>query len=283
MHLARALRVEIVCCDSVQVYRGMDIGSGKPDARDRALVPHHLLDVVEPGEPFSAAAWAARAAAALDAIAGRRALPIVVGGTGLYFRALAGGLFDAPPADATIRARHRQEAARLGVPALHARLAEIDPAAAAKIRPQDLMRVSRALEVFEQTGVPISELRRRTSPARRLRFLIFVLDPPLAELRARVDARVDQMMRDGFLDEVRALRRRAPGGARSLGALGYRELGAHLDDATDLSAAVVAMKRATVAYARRQRTWFRSEAGARRIWPVDPAAVLDAVRAWLGG
>jgi tRNA dimethylallyltransferase len=162
--LAERLSGEIVCCDSMQVYRGMDIGTGKPTREEQARRPHHLLDLVDPGEPFHAAAWAAQARPVLDDIHRRGRTAIIVGGTGLYFRALRAGLFDAPAPDPTIRARHQAEAAALGVPALYRRLQEIDPDAAAKILPGDLVRTSRALEVYEQTGVPISELRRRAAP-----------------------------------------------------------------------------------------------------------------------
>ena len=179
MQLAERMGGEIIACDSLQVYLGMDIGTGKPTREERRAVPHHLLDLVHPHEPFHAARWAALARAAVDKIAARGKLPIVVGGTGLYYRALTVGLFEAPPPDAAIRERHRAEAARLGVEALHARLAAIDARAAAAISPRDLMRVSRALEVYEQTGVTITELQRNHAPRFEARPFAVVLDPPL--------------------------------------------------------------------------------------------------------
>jgi tRNA dimethylallyltransferase len=268
--LARRLHGEIVCCDSQQVYIGMDVGTAKPSREERREIPHHLLDLVHPDETFHAARWAALARVAIRNILHRGKVPIVVGGTGLYFRALTAGFFEAPSPDATIRTRHRDEAARLGVEALHDRLAGVDPAAAAAIGRRDLMRVSRALEVYEQTGVPISALRRGAPPPPDLRAHVVVLDPPLSELRRRIEARVSQMVDAGFEEEVQALRAAGYGPAlRPLQALGYRQLGAYLDGTCKLPIAVAETVTATVAYARRQRTWFRKEAAAARL-PADP-------------
>ena len=281
--LAERLSGEIVCCDSMQVYRGMDIGTGKPTREEQARRPHHLLDLVDPGEPFHAAAWAAQARPVLDDIHRRGRTAIIVGGTGLYFRALRAGLFDAPAPDPTIRARHQAEAAALGVPALYRRLQEIDPDAAAKILPGDLVRTSRALEVYEQTGVPISELRRRAAPPLLpWRLFVVVLDYPLDKLRPLIQARVERMMGAGFLAEVEDLRKAGFGHARALAALGYQQLGQHLDGLLTLEEAVAQTKPATSAYARRQRTWFRREQAALRASaPPDPdtlARDLSAVR-----
>jgi tRNA dimethylallyltransferase len=267
---------EILCCDSMQVYRGMDIGTAKPTAAEQALVPHHLLDLVTPDEGFQAARWAALARQAVAEVRGRGRLPIIVGGTGLYYRALVRGLFQAPPADAAIRARHEAEAAAAGVPALHARLAAVDPAAAARILRNDLVRVSRALEVYEQTGVPLTELHRRALPPAPLQVFAVVLDPPLPALRARIEARVDDMMAAGLLDEVTRLRGAGYAAARALGGLGYKQLGAHLDGGPSLADAVLETKRATAAYARRQRTWFRKEDAAMRVAAPPAAADLGA-------
>ena len=258
--LAERLSGEIVCCDSMQVYRGMDIGTGKASKSEQVRCPHHLLDLVDPGEPFHAAAWAARARIVVDEIHRRGRTPIIVGGAGLYFRALRGGLFDAPAPDPTIRARHQTEAAALGVPALHQRLQEIDPDAAAKILPGDLVRTSRALEVYEQTGIPISELRRRAvGQPLPGRLFVVVLDYPLDQLRLLIQSRVERMMAAGFLAEVEALRLAGFGHTRALAALGYKQFGQHLDGLVTLDEAVAQTKTATAAYARRQRTWFRRE------------------------
>jgi tRNA dimethylallyltransferase len=272
---------EIVCCDSQQVYIGMDVGTAKPTAAERQRVPHHGLDLVTPDQPFHAARWAEIARAAIGAIARRGRLPIVVGGTGLYYRALTAGLFEAPPSDPAIRARHKEEADREGVAALHARLAAIDPEAAATIRTGDLVRISRALEVHEQTGVPISILRRQAAPPQDLAATAILLDPPLAELRGRIASRVAEMLAAGFLDEVRALRAAGYGPAlKPLQALGYRQLGEVLDGTLSLADATAQTIQATVQYARRQRTWFRSEPAMLRLGaaPAPEAALVAASR-----
>jgi tRNA dimethylallyltransferase len=275
LELARRLRGELVSCDSQQVYVGMDIGTAKPTREERREIPHHLLDVIRPDEAFHAARWAALARVAIHDIAARGRVPIVVGGTGLYFRALTTGFFEAPPGDQAIRARHREEAAATGVEALHDRLALVDKIAASTIARRDLVRISRALEVHEQTGVPISTLRREAAPVADLAPHALVLDPPLPELRARIEARARAMFAAGFEDEVRALRAAGYGPTlRPLQALGYREVGAHLDGASTRDEALAATIAATVAYARRQRTWFRKEAAATRLPAAPPAAEL---------
>ena len=270
--LAERLSGEIVCCDSVQVYRGMDTGTGKATRQEQARCPHHLLDLVDPGEPFHAAVWATRAREAIDDIHTRGRLPIIVGGTGLYFRALRAGLFDAPPPDPAIRARHQAEAAAVGIFALHRRLQEIDPDAAANILPGDLLRTSRALEVYEQTGVPITELRQRAAtPLLPWRLFVVILDYPLDKLRPLIHSRVERMMAAGFLAEVEALRKAGFGQTRALASLGYKQLGQHLEGVLTLPDAVAQTKSTTAAYARRQRTWFRREqADLRAAEPPDP-------------
>lgn len=289
LEVAARVPVEILSCDSQQVYVGMDIGTGKPGPSIRQAVPHHLLDLVLPSEAFDAARWAALARGAIGHIVRRGRLPLVVGGTGLYFRALLGGLFEAPPPEPAIRQRHREEAALRGVEALHARLASVDPATAARVQPRDLVRISRALEVYEQTGVPISVLRRRPTVAPALEVALLILDPPLDLLRERIARRFDEMMDAGLLEETRGLRRTFGSDARGLGALGYRQLGDHLDGLISLPEAVAAAKAATVAYARRQRTWFRGEAKegrARRgvsVWRAETTPDAAAVvRFWNG-
>jgi tRNA dimethylallyltransferase len=283
LELAERLGGEIICCDSMQVYCGMDIGTAKASAADRGAIRHHLLDVVSPAEQFHAAAWADAAHMIIGDMAGRERLPIIVGGTGLYFRALVRGLFQAPKPDAEIRARHQAEAAAGGTAAMHERLSAIDPEAAAKIHTGDLLRISRALEVFEQTGTTISELRRQKAPPPPpLRMFSVVLDFDLDLLRPRIAARVDAMMAAGFLDEVRRLREAGFAGARSMQALGYKQLGEFLDGKVDLDTAVAGIKTSTAAYARRQRTWFRSESinlRAYRPLVADPLARL--IRGWL--
>ena len=280
LSLSRRLPIEIVSCDSLMVYSGMDIGTGKPTAAERGEVPHHLLDVVTPAEPFHAARWAELARVAIEGIAARGRLPVIVGGTGLYLRALVGGLFQAPPPDETIRQRHRAEAEQAGTPALHARLAGIDPEAAARIEARDLVRISRALEIFEQTGETITALHRRAAPPADVDCRTVVLDPPLDQLRPAISRRFDGMMAAGLLEETRTLRERWGPGARPLLARGYKQMGELLDGALGEEAAVTAAKAATVGYARRQRTFFRKFPAAWRAAAVpDSEALLDWWRA----
>jgi tRNA dimethylallyltransferase len=255
-----AAPAEIVSADSQQVYRGMDIGTGKVGPEERARVPHHLLDVVTPDVVMTAARYAALADQALAGIAGRGAAAIVVGGTGLYVRALLHGLFQGPGAAPELRARLEGQ----GAAALHARLAAVDPRAAERIGPADLRRLVRALEVYELTGVPMSVHQEahdvRRSP-RRYEARLVGLDPPRDELRRRIDQRVDAMLAAGLVAEVRALVAAHPGGARALDAIGYREIAAHLRGELGLSQAAEAIKGATRRYARRQLGWFRAEQG----------------------
>jgi tRNA dimethylallyltransferase len=265
MALAERLDGEIVACDSQQVYIGMDIGTGKPTREERRRVPHHGLDLCHPDEPFHAARWAALARAACKSIAGRGRLPIVVGGTGLYYRALTAGLFEAPPPDPALRARHREIYESEGNEPLRLRLLQVDPEAAAGIAPRDFVRTSRALEVYEQTGIAITTLRRQAPRPRDLQPTTLVLDPSQEELRARIEARVQAMLADGFLDEVRALRAAGYGaGLKPMQALGYRQLGAVVDGTASLAEAVTETVQATNAYARRQRTWFKKEPASAR-------------------
>jgi tRNA dimethylallyltransferase len=263
---------EIVCCDSQQVYLGMDVGTAKATRDERREIPHHLLDLVHPDETFHAARWAALARVAIRNIRARGRVPIVVGGTGLYFRALTTGFFEAPPADAAIRARHKEEAAKLGVEALHDRLAGVDAETARAVGRRDLVRISRALEVYEQTGEPISALRRRSLPPEDVEAHVVVLDPPLPELKRLIADRLRAMFDGGFEDEVRALRAAGYGPAlRPLQALGYAQVGAMLDGACTREAAIAETLSATVAYARRQRTWFRKETAVARLAAIPPA------------
>ena len=282
--IAEQLQGEIICCDSMQVYRGLNIGTGKPTSAEQARVSHHLLDVADPDQAFHAGAWAKQAAEHIVEIVSRGHVPVVVGGTGLYFRALTQGLFDAPPSSPEIRAQHKAEADALGIPALHARLAQVDPAAAAKISPTDLVRTSRALEVWQQTGVPITEHWRRARPARPLRCYRIIFDRPLPLLRQLIDKRVDVMMKAGFLEEVRHLHGAGYAGARAMSGLGYKELSLHLAGTWDLDAAVAEIKKNTAAYARRQRTWFRSESAELSVPDTpDLQDVVSQIRGWIHG
>ena len=210
---AIALGAEIVSADSQQVYRHFDIGTAKPSPAELEAVPHHLISVVEPGDLFSAARYQALADQAIEDIAARGKKILVVGGTGLYVRILLRGVVEAPPADAELRARLTDEAERLGRPALHERLRKLDPEAAERIQPQDLVRIIRALEILELTGEPASKRRDEHAFAEhRYPHSLFVLDPPREELYRAIDARTEALFRAGLVEEV-----------RSLIARGYRE------------------------------------------------------------
>lgn len=276
LRLARALGGEIVSCDSLQVYRGLDIGSAKATPDERAAVAHHLLDVVEPDALFSAAEYARLARAAVADIAGRGLVPVVAGGTGLYLRALLFGLFEGPARDEDFRARLAAVAARRGTDRLHGLLARVDPEAAARIPPADSVRVVRALEVFRATGKALSAHHRGGSPALEgFRVRVVGIAPPRDVLRAAVARRTEEMLERGLLEEVRGLLDRgyAPD-LRPLQAIGYRQavdvvLGRR--DEADARRDIVA---STMQYAKRQLTWFRRQTDASWSETADGAFAL---------
>lgn len=280
--LALAERVggEIVSADARQVYRGLDVGTAKPSPVERARIVHHCLDLVEPMEGFDVARWvdAADAAIAAATAAGRPA--IVVGGTGLYVRALLGGLCAAPPARPALRGALRRLARRAGTAELRRWLGRLDPEAAARIHPNDLVRTERALEVALGTGVPLSRLQRMHAFAERryeARLVVLAHDPATAI--ARIDARVDAMLAAGWVEEVRGLAARLPEAAPGWRTLGYRELLRHVRGATDLATARTEIRLATRRFAKRQRTWWRRETrGTPVVW-TDPARDAEAALA----
>jgi tRNA dimethylallyltransferase len=255
--LAQALGGEIVSADSRQVYRGMDIGTAKPTPAERTAAPHHLIDVVEPDEEFSLALYQELATAAIEEIAARGRLPLLAGGTGQYLAALLEGWRIprvAPRPE--LRAALEREAKREGATALHARLALVDPAAAAAILPTNVRRVVRALEVYQLTGRPISEQQAKQPPPYRVRTLWLTLPP--AELYARIDARVDAMVAAGLLDEVRGLVERGYSWELpAMSGLGYREFQPFFAGQASLADAITRLKFDTHAFARRQPAWFR--------------------------
>ena len=285
---AERLGGEIVSVDSALVYRGLDIGAAKPDAAELARVPHHLIDVREPWQPYSAAEFAADARAALDAIVARGRVPILAGGTGLYFHALLHGLSAMPPADPAMRAVIAGEIASRGLPALHAELAAVDPVAAARIHATDAQRIQRALEVFRVSGRTISAWRAEpAAPRLPFRVLKLVLAPPdRATLHQRIEHRFDQMLAAGFLDEVRRLRAAPalqnhphPLDLPAVRAVGYRQAWEYLDgqgDAADFRARAI---HATRQLAKRQLTWLRGELDARWFDPITQRAPLEAALA----
>ncbi|MEO8080030.1 MAG: tRNA (adenosine(37)-N6)-dimethylallyltransferase MiaA [Caldimonas sp.] len=256
--LAPDFAVEIVSVDSALVYRGMDIGTAKPSTRERAAVPHHLLDIIEPSERYSAARFVADASRVVDAIRARGALPLLVGGTMLYFKAMFDGLDAMPEADAAVRAELDARAACEGWPALHAELAAIDPATAARLAPNDGQRIQRALEVHRVSGRPLSAWQTSRPPGRRP--ALVSLEPgDRGWLHRRIDARFAAMLAAGFVDEVRALRARGDldPSLPSMRAVGYRQAWAALDRG-DLSGLQAEGSAATRQLAKRQLTWLRS-------------------------
>jgi tRNA dimethylallyltransferase len=259
LELAAAWGAEIVNCDSRQVFRGLDIGSAKPTAAERAAQPHHLFDVVDPDEAYDAARYAAAARAVIAEITGRGRRVVVVGGTGLYLRALRFGLFAGPPADPGLRARlNAEEDAAPG--ALHARLARLDPDSAARLHTNDRLRLVRALEVLEATGRPLSAWHGgHRFAGDELPMRVVGLQVARADLDARLDARCAAMLDAGLLDEVRGLLARYDPTLPALRSIGYRQMGAHLRGECDLDTALAAMRRATRQLAKRQRTWFRAD------------------------
>jgi tRNA dimethylallyltransferase len=260
--LCRRIGGELVSADSVQVYRRFDIGSAKPSPAERALVPHHLIDEFDPLEPVDAARFVELGRARIADIVARGKRPVLCGGTFLWVRALVYGLAAAPAADESIRARHRDEAERHGRAALHLRLREIDPESFARLAPNDLVRVSRALEVYELTGKPLSALQAEhgfREPEYDVRLVGIRHDP--AQLTERIERRVAGMFERGWLDEVRALLQGGYGEARALRSVGYRQVAEALaaGGAIDTKELATRVTRATRIFARRQLTWLRDE------------------------
>ncbi|HUH89356.1 MAG TPA: tRNA (adenosine(37)-N6)-dimethylallyltransferase MiaA [Lysobacter sp.] len=286
---AQRLGGEIVSVDSALVYRGLDIGAAKPDADELARVPHHLIDLREPWQPYSAAEFATAARAALDDIAARGRLPILAGGTGLYFHALLHGLSAMPSADEATRAQLAEEGRLRGWAALHAELAVIDPVAAARIHATDAQRIQRALEVYRLSGRTISDWRAQP-PASRLPFRVLklVLAPAdRAVLHQRIERRFDLMLDAGFLDEVRRLRAMPelqahprPLDLPALRAVGYRQAWEHLDGLTDAAGFRAGAIHATRQLAKRQLTWLRGELDARWFDPATQRDGLESALAW---
>jgi tRNA dimethylallyltransferase len=273
IRLAESAPVEIVSVDSALVYRGLDIGTAKPAAEVRTRIPHHLIDICDAAQSYSAGRFVSDALACIRDIHARSRAPLLVGGTMLYLRSLLDGLAALPEACPELRRELDARAARLGWPALHAELARLDPAAAARVAPNDAQRIQRALEVCHATGQPISQLQRATaSPLAPFSVRYWMLNPPdRAVLHQRLARRLEVMMAGGFLDEVRRLRDRADLTSKhsSMRAVGYRQLWAHLDGQYDLAEAVRRALAATRQLAKRQLTWMRAET--RGEW-LDPAS-----------
>lgn len=261
IEVATRLGAEIVNADSRQVYRGMNLGTAKPSAPERHGVAHHLIDIRSPAEPLDVATFTTLARAAIEQIAARGRHPIVVGGSGLYLRALRGGIFRGPAASREIRERLERAARDHGVSHLHQRLREIDPAAARRIGVNDLYRITRAIEVWELTGEPISSHQARHGFANRsYDCLTLGISMDRAELYAAIDRRFDEMIGQGLVEEVRSL---LAAGYRAdrppLGSIGYQQIAAHLRGEMGLAEAVEIAKRESRRFAKRQLTWFRAD------------------------
>jgi tRNA dimethylallyltransferase len=257
--LVKKINAEILSMDSMSLYRGMDIGTAKPSSAQRALVPHHLIDLCEPHESFSVAHYLTAAKEAAGEVIARGRVPLFVGGTGLYLRALLRGVFDGPQIPPEYRLQLEAELASDSNEQLYERLAAVDPSAARRIHPNDAKRILRALEVYRATGRPLSELQRQEPlPAENRPLNVFWLSAPRPWLYDRIDRRVERMFAEGLLDEVRSLLDRPlqlSHTARQ--ALGYKEVIAHLEQGVPLSETISLIQTRTRQFAKRQHTWFR--------------------------
>ena len=276
IQLAQRLNAEIVSVDSRQIYRQMDIGTAKPTAEEQQAARHHLIDCIDISQLFSVADYQSLADAAIADIQNRGKRVLLVGGAGLYFRAIVDGLFEGPGANPTLRKRLEGEAAQFGVDALHKQLQTYDPESAERIHPNNVVRVIRALEVYELTGTPMSELQQQWHPEeQRYPFIAFGLTMPRALLYRRIEQRVDAMLANGLIGEVESLL--AAGYACdsvALQSFGYRELIAYLDGDCTYLEAVTQLKQNTRRFAKRQLTWFRKDT---RIEWLDRESTSDVI------
>lgn len=267
LEAAEKLPLEIVSMDSALVYRGMDIGTAKPSAAQRARVPHHLIDLIDPDEAYSAGRWRRDALSKIREIAGRSKIPLLVGGTMLYYHSLTGGLDALPPADAQVRAEIDAEAVRRGWPALHAELERIDARTAQRLAPNDAQRIQRALEVWRLTGRPLSSLQGGARQDLPFQLKGLALVPERAVLHKRIAERFDAMLGLGLVDEVQGLRQRYRLSAvmPSMRAVGYRQVWEYLEGRYDKAALREKGVAATRQLAKRQHTWLRSFPGLQRV------------------
>jgi tRNA dimethylallyltransferase len=276
--LAAPLGAEIVNADSLQVYRELDIGTAKPTLTERARIPHHLIDVVDPPEPYDAARYCRDGREVLAGLARRGVPPLVVGGTGLYLKALLSGLFAEGEPQGPVRDRLRRELGALGLPALYARLLRLDPASAARLHPHDTYRILRALEVMEATGKPLSQFiaahRFQDAPYQVLKLGLAL---PREEINRRIEIRMEMMLEQGWLAEVQNLLDRYPPTLKPLQALGYRHLIHYLTGRWSLAEALTLLARDTRRYAKRQLTWFASDPEIRWFHPDQIEAMAAAL------
>ena len=273
LRLAERLNAEIVSVDSLQVYRHLDIGTDKVSQRARERVPHHLIDVVDPDEEFNAADFQRLAGRAIEEIAERGKVPLLVGGTGLYVRLLVHGLFDAPEPSEELREKYRRQAEEQGREFLHRRLRQVDPDLAQKVHPNDLVRVTRGLEIYDQTGKPLSVHQRDHRFSRpNYHALKIVLIRPREELYERINRRVEEMVERGLEEEYCRLVEMGYGrNLKPMQSLGYRQMGDHVFDEVPIEEAVDEIKRQTRRYAKQQISWFRGEPQTH--WAMAPVLV----------
>jgi tRNA dimethylallyltransferase len=285
LRLAERFRTEIVNADSMQVYRYMDIGTAKPTQEERARVRHHLLDLVDPDEPFDAGSYLTQAQPVVAALHARGAVPLVVGGTGLYLKVLSHGICDVAPGDAGVRERLQHELQLRGLAHLYRELQRVDPVLGERVQPRDRQRILRALEVYAATGKPLSAWQAdhgfRQSRYRTIK--VFVTRSR-EDLYKRIDQRVQAMLAQGFLEEVRGLLERGYGAdLKAMQSLGYRQLTAHLGGECSLDEAVQLIQRDTRRYAKRQLTWFRADAQYLWLAADDEQRVIQHLEQCLSG
>lgn len=283
INLARRFNGEIVGADSMQIYRGMDIGTAKPTPAEQVAAPHHMIDIVDPDQDFDAAAYADMAGGIIRETIARGRTVLVVGGTGFYLKALIHGLFEKGPSDPAVRRRLKREAESQGAAVLARRLQMIDSTAAARIHPNDTYRIIRALEVYEVTGEPLTVFHQRHGfREQRFNTLEFGLSWPRPVLYERIDRRVDAMMAQGFLEEVKQLMDRGYGrDLKSMQSLGYRHLAGVLSGDIRLAEAVAILKRDHRRYAKRQLTWFGARRSVHWLNPDQTESAGDRIRAFL--
>lgn len=275
---------EIVSADSVQVYRYLDIGSGKPGPSDRERVRHYVIDCIEPDVPFTAGGFCREARAAVDAIISRGKKPMIVGGTGLYIDSFFQGLSEIPEISLDVRESVKQDAAARGLRALHDELVRIDPAFGTRIHPNDKQRITRGIEVFRGTGRPLSSYYDSKQRYGSDDALFIGIHDDRALLQKRIDGRVDRMIERGFVDEVRSLRERGFGPElKSMKSIGYAELNEYIDGLMGLDEAVMAIKTVTRQYAKRQMTWFRRNDRVNWFGHGDVKKIEELLQRWLDG
>jgi len=281
--LAKQFEGEIVNADSGQVWRGLNIGTAKPNTTACQLVPHHVIDVVNPDEHFDASSYLQLADDAILQIITRHKNPFVVGGTGMYLRMLVHGLCDAPPRDPALRAELEKEIDAHGIERLHERFKKIDPVSASVVHARDRTRIIRALEVFEATGIPASEFyKRHQFEAQRYDAIKIGLDLPRKELYQKIDERVDQMLKQGWIEEVENLMVHYNINQQAFAAIGYQELMSHIKGEIDFDTACDLIKRNSRRYAKRQLTWFRADHDIHWFHPSQMTEIADIIRRFLG-